>query len=176
MKFKPTLLVLTLISSILAMSAMCFGDTVRIMKGTEVPLIFDHAVSSKTAKKGDVIALHVAADVTIGERTLFKHGEKVTAVISEVQHRKNFGVNAKLRIKFNPIATTFGPLVDIEAKSKGKSTGSRTDEAAAISGGGALLLGPVGLVGGYFVVGKQVNIKKGDKLITEVQRDTDIVK
>jgi hypothetical protein len=46
--------------------------------------------------------------------------------------------------------------------------GARTDEAAAASGGAALIFGPLGLVGGYFVVGHSVNIHRGDTLRTVV--------
>jgi hypothetical protein len=176
MKQISTLAAVAIVAAITFVGAACLADTITVMKGTNVPLVFDQAVSSKTAKKGDIVNLHVATDVSIGDKTIFKAGEKVTAVITTVQHRKNFGVNAKLRLKFNPVETTFGPAIEIQAKSKGSTTGSRTDEAAAISGGSAILLGPIGLVGGYFVVGKQVNIKKDDLLISEVARDFAIVK
>ncbi len=130
--------VFAIVAILALIGTACYADTITVMKGTNVPLVFDQSVSSKTAKKGDIVKLHVATDVAIGDKIIFKGGEKVTAVITEVQRRKNFGVNAKLRLKFDPIATTFGPSVEVEAKSKGKSTGSRADEAAAISGGGAL--------------------------------------
>ena len=44
--------------------------------------------------------------------------------------------------------------------------------AAGASAGGALVLGPVGLVGGYFIVGKSVNVKVGDHLVSQVSSDT----
>ena len=37
--------------------------------------------------------------------------------------------------------------------------------------GGAVVFGPVGLIGGYFVHGKAVNIKVGDTLVTAVPKD-----
>ena len=48
---------------------------------------------------------------------------------------------------------------------------SRPGEAAGASIGAAAILGPVGLVGGYFVVGKEVHAKPGDKLTVEVSKD-----
>ena len=154
----------------------CLADTITIPKGIDVPLVFDQELSSKTAKKGDTVPLHVDADVFVSNTLVFKRGTTVTGIITEVKHRSNFGVNARLRLAFNPVHTELGASIDIGPKVKGKATGRRTDEAAAISGGAAIVLGPVGLVGGYFVVGKQVTIKKGDHLTGEVVRDTDIVR
>src|SRR5256885_12966163 len=45
-------------------------------------------------------------------------------------------------------------------------------EAAGATAGGALLLGPIGLIGGYFIPGKNVNAKPGDKMTVEVGKDT----
>lgn len=176
MKLQTYIKVVTVAGLMILTAAAAVADTVTIPKGTDVPLVFDQAVSSKTAKKGDKITLHVESDVVVGTQIVFARGTSVTGIITNVQHRKNFGVNANLKLAFNPVATILGASIDIGPRSKGKSTGSRTDHAAVIAGGGALLLGPVGLVGGYFVVGKQVEIKPGDKIQTEVVRETSIVK
>lgn len=143
----------------------------HIPKGTNVPLVFDQALSSKTAKEGDKVNFRVAQDVTVDGKTVIKQGTHVTGIVTSVDKRQRYGVNAKLRIALNPI-NLGGTTIPLEPKSKGKYTGSRTDQAAIATGGGALLLGPVGLIGGYFVVGKPVNVKVGDPLITEVARDT----
>jgi hypothetical protein len=155
---------------------LCFApasaDTWNLPKGTDVPLVFDQALSSKTAKAGDSVALHVADDVSINGKTVVRRGEKVTGTVSSVEKRKHFGVNAKLKLAFNAVRSAWGQTIPIEPRESGKYTGSRTDKAGMAAGGGGLLLGPVGLAGGYFVVGKQVQIKIGDRIMSEVAHDT----
>ncbi len=159
---------------IFAAAAACHADPIFVPQGTDVPLVFDQAISSRHAKAGDTVALHVTQDITVNGTTIIRRGTHVTAVVTDVEHRKNFGVNAKLRLAFDPVKSTFGKRIDLEPRSKGKYTGSRTDHAAEISGGAALLLGPVGLVGGFFVVGKNINVKPGDHIICDVSHDTNL--
>jgi len=169
-KNNLTTLLLSAAGTMMLWSASWAKD-VTVPKGTDVPLVFDQAVSSKTAKEGDRVAMHVAEDVRINGKTAIPAGTKVNALITKVEKRKHFGVNEKLRIAFDPIHMG-RKTIELEPKDKGKYTGSRSDKAGYAAGGGALLLGPVGLAGGYFVVGKQVQIKAGDTLMSEVARDT----
>jgi hypothetical protein len=138
-----------------------------IPTGTEVRLVFDQAVSSKTAKPGDKVKLHVADDVSVNGKTYLKADTPVTGVISSVKKRAHFGQNARLQLTLLPVHN-----ITLSPKTAGKSTGSRPDHAAEAAGAGAVVLGPIGLLGGYFVVGKSVEIKVGDPLVTEVVRSS----
>ena len=171
MKSRTSLIALAILGGCIAAGPRASAADITVTKDTDVPLVFDQPVSSKTAKAGDRIAMHVASDVVVNGKTVIPMGTKVTGIVSKVEKRKHFGVNAKLRLAFDPIRV-HGARIDIEPKDKGKYTGTRTDQAGAAAGGGALLLGPLGLAGGYFVVGKQVNIKVGDTLVTDVVHDT----
>lgn len=155
---------LLLISSAIA----AFAST-TVPKGTEVRLQFAQAVSSKTAKKGDTVKLKVADDVAVNGNTVLKAGTPVTAVITTVKGRAHFGQNGRLQLTLNPVKG-----ITLAPKTAGKSTGSRPDHAGLAAGAGALVLGPIGLVGGYFVVGKEVNIKVGDPLVTEVTKTVNV--
>ncbi len=129
-------------------------------KGDAVTLKFVDPVSSKTAKAGDKIRFTVVD--TVGK---IRAGTPVTGIIERVDKRDRFGKNARIRLVLNPInGVTLAP------RDKGKPfMGSSTDKAAIASGAGALVLGPLGLAGGYFITGKSVNVKVGDTLRTEVQ-------
>lgn len=129
-------------------------------KGQAVTLKFVDPVSSKTAKAGDKVRFTVVS--TVGK---IQAGTPVTGVIERVDKRDRFGKNARIRLVLNPVnGVTLAP------RDKGKPfVGSNTDKAAIAAGAGALVLGPLGLAGGYFVTGKSVNIKAGDTLRTEVQ-------
>lgn len=162
---------LAVAASLASVPVLAAVEAITVPKGLDVPLVFDEGFSSKTAKVGQTVKMHVSEDVKVGDKTVIPAGTSATGVISKVEKRKHFGVNAKMQITLNPIKAVTGDSIPLEPKDKGKYTGGTTDKAAAASGGGALLLGPIGLVGGYFVVGKSVNIKPGDRLVSSVSED-----
>jgi hypothetical protein len=142
-----------------------------VPKGTDVILVFDAPVSSRTAHIGDTIPMHVRDDVVVRGVTVLDSGTAVDATISSVSKRIPFGGSATLRIDIDPVETPYGDRIVVAPVSKGKDIGKRTGDAAAISAGGAVLLGPIGWIGGLFVKGKSVDIKAGDELVTEVTRN-----
>jgi len=143
-----------------------------VPKGTDVVLVFDEHLSSKHARVDDTVPLHVRDGVRIDGVTVLEAGTAVTGRVVDVSGPKAFGIGGKLRLALDPIETPYGDRLYLEPQQKGKGIGKRTGDAAAISAGGAILLGPLGLIGGLFVHGKPVNINPGDQLVTEVSRDT----
>jgi hypothetical protein len=137
-----------------------------VPNGTEVILRFDQPVSSRSAKAGDEIHLHVARDVVYGDRTILSAGTPVKGIIERVDKNDHFGKNARIRLALSAVNG-----IPLQPRDKGKPfQGASTDHAAIASGAGALVFGPLGLVGGYFFTGKSVNIHTGDTLRTEVAR------
>ncbi|MHB1458229.1 MAG: hypothetical protein ACYC0V_15070 [Armatimonadota bacterium] len=168
MKLSTKILVLALLV-LLAVGVFAAVDQVTVPKGTEVILAFDQALSSKTAKVGDSVALHVQKNVVVDGKTVLTSGTKVKAVISKVDKKKRYGINAKMRMVINPVKSTYGQMINLEPRSKGQYVGGKkSTQAGGATAGGAILLGPVGLAGGYFIKGKSVTIKVGDQLSTEV--------
>ena len=140
-----------------------------VAQGTEIPLIFDQNLSSRTARVGDRVRLRVARDVRVGGFTVLRRDVPVLGIVSRVEQRKRFGVNATLRLALDPVRSTFGTLLPLQPRSKGSYVaGEKSGKAAAATAGGAIVLGPVGLVGGYFVSGKPLTIRAGDRLVSEV--------
>jgi hypothetical protein len=162
-----------ILAVLLAVSASAADKGLMVSKGSDVTLVFDQNISSKTAKLGDPVRLHVVNDVMVGNHIILKKGTPILGVISRVDQRKRYGVNAKLRIALNPVNTTFGQPITLQARSKGQYVqGKNSRNAAAATAGGAIIAGPVGLVGGLFIHGKDVKVRAGDIMETEVARDT----
>ena len=160
-------------AAMLALAAGLLAASVTVPKGTAVTLVFDRALTSQTAKVGDSVRLHVKDNVKVGAKTVIKKGTHVTGALTEVKHRQRYGVNAKIMIALNPVMSTYGSKISLDHRQSGRqSGGKKSEQAAGASVGGAVLLGPVGLVGGYFVTGKRVVIKVGDLLPTEVAKTT----
>jgi len=145
-----------------------------VPKGTGVRLSFDDGLTSRTARVGDRVKFHVVDDVIVDGQVVIKKGEAAEGTVTDVARGRRFGVNARLKIRLDPIAASDGTLVPIAARQKGKATGNGTDQAAVASGAGALVLGPIGLGIGYFITGKEVTVEPGDTLTTAVSANTDV--
>jgi len=156
---------------VLPLSAL--ADDITVPKGTDIVLSFDQNLSDKKAKDGDRVMLHVDKDVVVNGRTIIPEGAKAFGTITSVKGRARYGVNARIQMLIDPIAAVDGTKVPIGYKTKSSGNGN-TAGAAAATVGGAVILGPVGLVGGYFVVGKHVNVKPGDKMSVTADQDETI--
>ena len=149
------------------------AEQITLKKGTEVKLAFDQNLSSSTAKPGDRVKLHVVEPVQVDGKTVIPKGAKVTGTVKKVEKRKNFGVNANIQLYLDPVKSVAGTSVPLGFKSKSGDL-SRPGTAAGASVGAAAVLGPIGLAAGYFVVGKKVNVKPGDKLTADVDQDVTV--
>jgi hypothetical protein len=157
-------------SLVLPLAFACFAaNAARIPRGTPITLAFDQDLSSKHAKAGDNVAMHVVYDVVVNHHVVIKAGVHETATIESVSGRGSFGKNAQIRLTLHPVRDVNGRMIPLQPRNAGSSfKGSRTDHAALASGAGALILGPIGLVGGIFIKGKDVHVKPGDRLESEV--------
>ena len=118
-------------------------------------------ITSQKNLKDDVVHVKVAEDIMDGETLLIPRGTVGTGHITEITKARSFGRNAKLNIVFDQLqgidGTVFTAIQGEEAKSKTKEE----YKAAGASVAGAVLLGPVGLVVGFFVKGKSIDLPVG---------------
>lgn len=152
-----------------------YGDHHYEMKTVELPantvfkISLNDDVSSKTNQVGDPVTFTVQEDVSVGNVLVLPKGAQGSGVVTKVSRPKSFGRSGALDVSFDQvfsvddevIPTVLGP----EAKEKLKM------EAAAVGAStiGALALGPIGLVGGFFVKGKDVSLPAGSTLYIETQ-------
>ncbi|MDY6085042.1 MAG: hypothetical protein SPI25_07360 [Dialister sp.] len=154
-----------------------YGDSHYEMKDVTLPkdtvfkISLNEDVSSRTSKVGDAVTFTVEEDVQVDNVLVLPRGAQGSGVITKVSRPKMFGRSGALDISFDQvfsiddevIPTVLGP----ESKEKLKM------EAAAIGASaiGALALGPIGLVGGLFVKGKDVDMPAGSQLYIQTQSD-----
>lgn len=136
-----------------------------VPSGTPVMLEFMDEVSSKTAKKGDKIALRVYTDVVMNGKTLIKQDAPAEGVVTKVHKRRSFGRQGELRIRLTSVTDSSGARVPLDPYTSGDRFKA---EGPAASGAAALVLGPVGLVAGAFIKGKEVTIDKGTRIQAQV--------
>lgn len=153
-----------------ALSAMA----VTLPKGTDIRLEFIDGLSSKTARIGDEVLFRVVDDVIVNGEVVIRKGTSASGNVIRVDRGRRFGVNARVSIDIRDIEAVDGTMVPVSDRKRGKKTGEGTDKAAIASGAGALVLGPIGLGIGYFITGKEVTVKPGSTLTTEVSADVEV--
>ena len=123
-------------------------------------------------KKGDTVRFTVADDVIVDGRLIFAKGEPGTAVVEKVQQARNFGRNAEVNIDFNKTKSIDGTYVDTHVGEAAKKEMKSLAMAAGASLAGIAVLGPVGIVAGAFVHGKDVRLPAGTELYIQTKADT----
>ena len=145
---------------------------VTIPKGTLVRIKLGEALSTQHTKEGQAVKFTVETAVRIGARKVIEKGAHVEAYVSDVRHPQRFGRNASLKIKFISVHSTKNKEIPIEIGAHAAKTNEQMGMAAGAAVGGALIFGPLGLLAGLFVKGKNVSIPKGTILHVETADDT----
>src|SRR5438045_2473628 len=89
------------VASMLALAAIqasAVAKNITVPAGTDVVLAFDQSLTSKHARVGDPVKFHVVDNVMVSGKTVIKAGTPVNGLITKVEKRKHFGVNAKMMI------------------------------------------------------------------------------
>ncbi|MDU5199596.1 MAG: hypothetical protein E6188_08480 [Veillonella sp.] len=115
------------------------------------------------------VSFTVAENVMDGNVLLVPAGTVGSGTITSLKKARSFGRNGALDITFDTIpaidGTEFTAVQGKEAKDKTRSE----VKAAGASVAGAVLLGPVGLVGGAFIKGKNIEYPAGATVYVQPQ-------
>lgn len=153
-------------------TATAVSTYMNLPAGTLVQLRLTGPVSTRDAKQGDVVNLRVADDVYLGTKLVIRKDETTTASITEVRGPRNWGRSARLGFEFGAVKAVDGTAVALGPWSKETRKEESMGYAAGATVGGAVLLGPVGLVGGMFVKGNHVELPAGQEFKAAVRWDT----
>ncbi len=127
-------------------------------------------VSSETAQLGDSVLYEVREDVMIGGRVVIPQGTRGVATVSEVTAAGRLGRDGRVVVDFGRISALDGTQVRLRVDETATERNRSLELAAGASMAGIILLGPVGLVGGYFVKGKNVQIEANTQFYVETER------
>ncbi|NLY54900.1 MAG: hypothetical protein GX058_00110 [Firmicutes bacterium] len=136
------------------------GQTIRIKLLTEL--------SSATSKVGDPVEYMIVEDLRLNNRLIIPAGTQGTGKVQTVTRAGNLGRDGRVTVDFGYVRAIDGTriplIIDKEALEQNKSL----ELAAGVSLAGVLLVPPIGLVGGFFVKGKDVTIPIGTELYLQV--------
>jgi hypothetical protein len=128
-------------------------------------------VNAKNLKAGDMIRFKVAEDVIVDGDLIFAKGEPGEGKVEKVRQAKNFGRNAEVEIDFYVTKSIDGTEVDTYIGEQAKKEMKQMAMAAGASVAGMLLLGPVGIIGGAFVKGRNVDVPAGSELFIQTENE-----
>lgn len=143
---------------------------VEIPAATVIRASLAHALSPRTAKKGDFVDMVLDSDLVIGVNLVAPRGSRVSAIVTDVTKPRSFGRPAEVKVGVEslfslgsqPIPLTFG-----EESKQAVEAESAQLAAAGTSVVGALLLGPVGLVGGFLIRGDLKELPAGSVVFSQ---------
>ena len=163
-----------------ALSAASFGTadipvkSVSVPANTLVKIALVTPVNAKNLKVGDTIEYQVADDVFVEDVLVFTKGARGDAVVTKVRQARNFGRNAKIDIDFKSTKAIDGSNVTTFIGEEAKKEMEHLAMAAGASLAGIAVLGPLGVVAGAFVHGKNVDLPAGTELYIQTQNTTTV--
>lgn len=128
-------------------------------------------LNAKNLKVGDVVRLKAAEDVVEDGMLLFTEGAAGEAVVTKVSQAKNFGRNAEIELDFKYLTAVDGRQLNMVLGEESKKSMEQLGMAAGASVAGMLVLGPIGIIGGAFVQGKNIDLPEGTELYIQTVND-----
>ena len=160
------------------LSSYAFGSNtlpltqVSVPANTLIKVSLVTPVNAKNLKAGDTIQYKVAEDVVENGMLLFAKGEPGTGTVTKVKQARNFGRDAEVVIDFKSTKAMDGTNVDTFVGAEAKKQMETLAMAAGASLAGIVLLGPIGVVAGIFVNGKNIDLPAGTELYIQTKADT----
>jgi hypothetical protein len=119
-----------------------------VKPGTEIVVVADQSVSSKTNNSGDHFDASIAEPVVVGDHVIIPKGARATGTVLDAKSAGRFKGNAELTVALSSV-TVKGKQYRVkttELTQSGKSRGKRT---AVGAGGGAVVGGLIGALAGH---------------------------
>jgi hypothetical protein len=147
---------------------------VKLAKGTQLRVRLDQAISSKTASSGDDFQVSLTSDLVLEKNVLVApKGGYSAGEVDRVRRAGRFGRSGHLRMTVNEVAAIDGTVIPVVLEGLAETFDKKKVGLAigAATVGYIALGGPVGLVGGIFVKGREAELPVGTELIVKVLED-----
>lgn len=163
---------------IAALAKISFGTATLPMAPIAVPantlikVALVTPVSSKNIKVGDTVKYKVADDVIVDGKLIFAKGLPGEGVVTKAKPARNFGRNAKVEVDFKQTKAIDGTEVDTFVGEEAKEEMKNLAMAAGASLAGMVILGPIGVIAGAFVHGKNIELPEGTEVYVQTKAET----
>lgn len=150
------------------------ASNVSVTKDTLVKIKLLSALDSKTAKAGDPVLLEVTEDVLVNGVLAIAKGAQGYGKVLKAEGAQNFGRDAELQLSFDNVIAFDGKEIVTVLGEKAKEQNKSLATAAGASIAGMAILGPVGIVGGLFVHGKEIKLPVGTEFYVQTKNDIEV--
>ncbi len=146
---------------------------VTIPAGTKLKVKLKKKLSSRTSKKGELVPMVIANDVFINDSILvMTKGGIVSPTIKNVRRSGRFGRTGYINLDLSSIEAMDSTLVKVSIDDAGeKYDKKKIGMAAGASALGYVVLGPIGLAGGAFIKGGEIEIPEGTEFDIVTRED-----
>ncbi len=144
---------------------------VLMPKDTLVKISIAQALDSKTAREGDPVLFRAEDNIYVGNVLVIPKGALGHGKVVKVSRAKNFGRNARIEIEYTDILSVDNNKVPVLLGKLAKEQTESLALAAGASMAGMIILGPVGVIGGAFIKGKEYSIPEGAVLYVQTRED-----
>ena len=159
----------------LAMLAYGNSDTKTPLVATTIPvdtlvkIKLVTPLNTETSKVGDKVKFQASEDVIYNGQLIIAAGAPGEGVVTKVKSARNFGRNGEIDVDFQQIQAFDGTYIQTTLGDKAKKEIENLAMAAGASIAGIALLGPIGIVGGIFVNGKDIDLPTGTESYIQQQ-------
>jgi len=145
---------------------------VEVPAATLVKIALLSDVNSADSKVGDPVPYRVTEDVKVGDYIVIPSGVTGQGEVTAVEKEGRFGKQGRVVIDFKTVTAMDGSRLPIQVGERATTENKALELAAGASIAGAILLGPIGLISGYLVEGKPVQIPAGREFYVEVAQSS----
>ena len=145
-----------------------------VAKDTLIKIKMMQELNSKTARAGDKVSFQAEDNLYVGNTLVIPKGAIGYGVIEKVDQAQNFGRDAKIKVDFQRLLGMDGTSVNVYLGELAKKATQSEATAAGATVAGLVLFGPIGIVSGAFVHGKELTIPVGTTLYVQVKDDVEI--
>ncbi len=140
---------------------------VTVAQGTRVKLKLIDSLSSRKAKKGDIVQFSLSEDLFIDNNILaMAKGGIISGSVASVRRGGRFGRTGYINLEIGKIESMDSTSLPVEVADAGQERFNRKKLGMAVGAStlGYVVLGPIGIAGGAFIKGKDVEVKAGTEI------------
>ena len=141
-----------------------YATQFELPKETIVKGVLLNTLTVRNVKVDDVIILALSEQIMAGDMLVAPKGSRVLAHITKVKPPRSFGRPSEIEMQIDSVEVLGPSMVSVnigDAAKKAMEADSAMIGAAGASLAGAVLLGPVGLAGGFLIRGSDRQLKEG---------------
>lgn len=142
-------------------------EKVSIPKNKLIKIKTYDKISSVSSKSGDKVRFEVAENVYIDSKLVIPAGSTGILEVSHVEKSGNLGKEGKINLELSKVMAIDGSELKVNLDKEAQMMNRSQQLALGASILGAAVLGPVGLITGYFVKGNEEVLPKGSEIYVQ---------